>query len=303
MPERLLDVPKTMVPHFYDMVEYFFHKALTIAEPALVESLKKYPWMEEEKRVNRTKSVIQMLLASNTIEVQFPIARKNGTYEIIEGYRTHHCAHRLPTKGGIRFAPDVSRDEVRALASLMTFKCACMGVPFGCGKGGIKIDPKAYTPKELQSITRRFTTELLKKNFIGPGIDVAAPDMGSGSQEMGWIVDQYVKTFGHNDLNALCIVTGKPINQGGIHGREEATGLGVNFSIDAFLKDEDWMRKIDLVPGWKGKRVIVEGFGNVGSFAAKFAQENGAIVIGIKEIGISLFNPDGLDIEVSLPTD
>lgn len=205
----------------------------------------------------------------------------------------------VPHSIGIRYAMDVDENEVKALAAIMTFKCACVNLPYGGSKGGVRLDPKNYTASELQTITRRYTMELLKRNMIGPGIDVPAPDVNTGPREMSWIVDQYSKTFGYKDINALAIVTGKPVHVGGINGRHSATGRGVWKSGDLFIQDKEWMDLIGFKTGWKDKRCIVQGFGNVGSFAAKFIHEVGAKVIGIKEFDVSLKNDEGIDIEVS----
>lgn len=196
---------------------------------------------------------------------------------------------------------DVDADEVKGLAYLMTFKCACVNVPFGGSKGGVCIDPKKYGTRELQTITRRFTMELLKKNMIGPGIDVPAPDVNTGEREMSWLCDQYMKTFGHNDINSLAITTGKPVHFGGINGRRAATGRGVWKCGDIFINDKDWMDYVKLKPGWQDKTVICQGFGNVGSFACKYVVGAGAKLIGVEEFDCSLVNQDGIDPNVGSP--
>uniref|UniRef100_A0A1B0G5P4 Glutamate dehydrogenase n=1 Tax=Glossina morsitans morsitans TaxID=37546 RepID=A0A1B0G5P4_GLOMM len=179
----------------------------------------------------------------------------------------------------------------------MTFKCARGNAPFGGAKGGVRIDVKKYEDKDLKTITRRYTMELLKKNMLGPGIDVPAPDVNTGQREMAWVVDQYLKTYGHDDINALAITTGKPIHFGGVNGRTSATGRGVWKSGDVFIQDKNWMDLLQLKTGWEDKTVICQGFGNVGSWASKFAVEAGAKLIGVQEIDCSLVNEQGINPE------
>ncbi|EDV42493.1 uncharacterized protein Dana_GF18014 [Drosophila ananassae] len=298
MPEYLKKVETDTDPEFSSMVLYYYHKAAQAMEPELIKSMDKYTHMKPEERKARVSAILNLIgSVSTSVEVNFPIIRQDGNYEIVTGYRAHHVRHRLPLKGGIRYAMDVDENEVKALAAIMTFKCACVNLPYGGSKGGIRMDPKKYTVAELQTITRRYTMELLKRNMIGPGIDVPAPDVNTGPREMSWIVDQYSKTFGYKDINALAIVTGKPVHVGGINGRHSATGRGVWKSGDLFIQDKEWMDLIGFKTGWKDKRCIVQGFGNVGSFAAKFIHEVGAKVIGIKEFDVSIKNDEGIDIE------
>ncbi|XP_030573639.1 glutamate dehydrogenase, mitochondrial-like [Drosophila novamexicana] len=297
IPEHLKAVADAKDPEFSAMVLYYYHKAAQIMEKELVKEMDQYPYFKPEEKQARVSAILNLIGNVNaSLEVSFPIIRNNGSYEIITGYRAHHVRNRLPLKGGIRFAMDVDEHEVKALASIMTFKCACVNLPFGGSKGGIRIDPKKYTVKELQTITRRYTMELLKRNMIGPGIDVPAPDVNTSPREMAWLVDQYMKTFGHKDINAAAIVTGKPVHIGGINGRFAATGRGVWKSGDLFLQDKEWMDLIGFKTGWEDKKVIVQGFGNVGSFAAKFVHEAGAKVIGIQELDFALTNTDGIDV-------
>lgn len=210
------------------------------------------------------KGLLEQISACNAVyRMRFPIKKEDGSIEVIEAYRVQHSHHKTPCKGGIRFAMSVNQDEVMALAALMTYKCAIVNVPFGGGKGGIKIDPKKYTPYELEKITRRYTSELIKKSFIGPAVDVPAPDYGTGEREMAWIVDTYAAMHLH-DIDAAGCVTGKPISQGGVRGRREATGLGVFYGLKEVCAMEDVMQKIGLTTGVAGKRVVVQGLGNVG---------------------------------------
>jgi glutamate dehydrogenase (NAD(P)+) len=226
----------------------------------------------------------------------FPIRRDDGTVEVIHAWRAEHSHHRLPTKGGIRFATLVDEEEVVALAALMTYKCALMDLPFGGAKGGVRIDRKKYSEGELERITRRYAYELFRKNFLGPALDVPAPDFGTGPREMAWIADTYVQ-LSTGDLNGLACVTGKPVSQGGVRGRAEATGLGVYFGIrEACALTED-MGPLGLTEGLAGKRVVVQGLGNVGYNAAKFLQEGGAVLVGLAEAEGAIHAPGGLDLE------
>ncbi len=241
--------------------------------------------------------ILEQIKACNSVyQMRFPVKRDDGSIEVIEAYRVQHSHHKAPCKGGIRFSDEVNQDEVMALASLMTYKCAIVNVPFGGGKGGIKINPKKYSEYELEKITRRYTSELVKKNFIGPGIDVPAPDYGTGSREMAWIVDTYA-SLKPGEIDAAGCVTGKPVTQGGVRGRTEATGLGVFFGIREVCNMPDVMQKQGLTVGIEGKTVVVQGMGNVGFYCAKFFREHGAKVIGIAEYEGAIFNADGLNEE------
>ncbi len=226
----------------------------------------------------------------------FPIQLDSGTIEVIHAWRAQHSNHKLPTKGGIRFSTQVNEDEVIALASLMTYKCAIVDVPFGGAKGGVAIDRSKYSPTELERITRRFTFELNRKSFIGPGIDVPGPDLGTGATEMSWIADTY-QSLNNGELNAMGAVTGKPIPLGGIRGRAEATGLGVFYGLREVCSFSDDMKKLGLTPGIEGKTIAVQGFGNVGYHAAKYFHEAGAKVVAIGELDGTIVNPEGIDID------
>ncbi len=232
----------------------------------------------------------------NLFYTSFPIKRDDGRIEVMHAWRAEHSHHKLPCKGGIRYAETVDADEVQALAALMTFKCALVDVPFGGAKGGIRLNPKTYSPGELERITRRYVFELVRKNFIGPGLDVPAPDVGTGPREMAWIADTYTQ-LRPGEVDALGCVTAKPISAGGIHGRTEATGRGVFFGVRELCGIAEDMKSIGLTPGIKSKRVVVQGLGNVGYYAAKFFQEAGAILVGLAEADGAIANPDGVDIE------
>ncbi len=239
--------------------------------------------------------ILEQIKACNSVyRMRFPIKRDNGEVEVIEAYRVQHSHHKTPCKGGIRFSEEVNQDEVMALAALMTYKCAIVNVPFGGGKGGIKIDPRKYSVYELEKITRRYTSELVKKNFIGPGIDVPAPDYGTGAREMAWIVDTY-SSLKPGDIDAAGCVTGKPVTQGGVRGRTEATGLGVFYGIREVCNMPVVMEKLGMSMGVAGKTVVVQGLGNVGYHSAKFFREAGAKVIALAEFEGAIMNPDGLN--------
>lgn len=241
------------------------------------------------------KGLLEQIKACNSIySMRFPVKMDDGRIEVIEAYRIQHSQHKTPCKGGIRFSDEVNQDEVMALASLMTYKCAIVNVPFGGGKGGIKINPKKYSTYELEKITRRYTAELVKKNFIGPGIDVPAPDYGTGEREMSWIVDTYA-SLKPGEIDAAGCVTGKPISQGGVNGRREATGLGVFFGISEICRMPEMMKKLGLSLGVAGKTVVVQGLGNVGFHAAKFFRQGGAKVVAIAEFEGAIYKVDGIN--------
>lgn len=243
------------------------------------------------------KGLLTQIKACNSIySMRFPVKMDDGRIEVIEAYRVQHSQHKSPCKGGIRFSDEVNQDEVMALASLMTYKCAIVNVPFGGGKGGIKINPRNYSVYELEKITRRYTAELVKKNFIGPGIDVPAPDYGTGEREMAWIVDTYA-SLKPGEIDAAGCVTGKPISQGGVNGRKEATGLGVFYGIREICNMPETMQKLGLPLGIAGKTVVVQGLGNVGYHSAKFFREGGAIVVSIAEYEGAIYKADGINEE------
>ncbi|MEO6948698.1 MAG: Glu/Leu/Phe/Val dehydrogenase [Ginsengibacter sp.] len=238
----------------------------------------------------------QIKQCNSVLQLRFPIKRESGEIVTLEAYRVQHSHHKTPCKGGIRFSNFVNQDEVMALAALMTYKCAIVNVPFGGAKGGIKINPREYSAYELEKITRRYTAELIKKNFIGPGTDVPAPDYGTGEREMAWILDTYV-AMRPGEIDAAGCVTGKPVSQGGVRGRKEATGLGVFYGLSEICNMPSLMDKLGLPLGIKGKRVCVQGMGNVGYHAALFFQQAGAIIVGIAEFEGSIWSNEGLDVE------
>jgi glutamate dehydrogenase (NAD(P)+) len=238
----------------------------------------------------------QIRECNSVLQLRFPV-KIGKQIKVIEAYRVQHSHHRLPTKGGIRYSIHVTQEEVMALASLMTYKCALVDVPFGGAKGGVKITPWKYTEDQLERITRRYTSELIKKNFIGPGIDVPAPDYGTGGREMAWILDTY-NVFKGGDIDSIACVTGKPVNQNGIRGRVEATGRGVYYGLKELLSVEEDVKKIGMEPGMAGKTIVIQGLGNVGRYAGMICRNEGdARIIAVSEYEGSIYNPKGIDIE------
>jgi glutamate dehydrogenase (NAD(P)+) len=245
---------------------------------------------------NWDPGILEQIKACNSVyQMRFPV-KIADKIEVIEAYRVQHSHHKTPCKGGIRFSLAVTQDEVMALAALMTYKCAIVNVPFGGAKGGIKINPKIYSDYDLEKITRRYTAELIKKKFIGPGTDVPAPDYGTGAKEMAWILDTYVAMH-PGEIDAAGCVTGKPVSQGGVRGRTEATGLGVFYGLREVCNMHEVMDKLGLSLGVEGKRVCVQGLGNVGYHSAYFFKEAGAKIVGLAEYEGAIWNNDGLDLE------
>ena len=264
-------------PSFRESVDLMFSRAVALMDLP--------PGLEEKIRV-----------CNATYTVRFGV-RLRGEIKTFTGYRSVHSEHMEPVKGGIRFSLGVSQDEVEALAALMTYKCALVEAPFGGSKGGLCIDPRQYDEHEMELITRRFAYELIKRDLIHPSQNVPAPDMGTGEREMAWIADQYAR-MNTTDINSRACVTGKPLNAGGIAGRVEATGRGVQYALQEFFRDPADMKQAGLTGSLDGKRVIVQGLGNVGYHAAKFlSEEDGAKVIGIIEYDGGLYDEKGLDVE------
>jgi glutamate dehydrogenase (NAD(P)+) len=248
------------------------------------------------------KGLLQQIKSCNAVfRMQFPVKLDDsGDVEVVEAYRVQHSNHRMPTKGGIRYSMDVNQDEVMALAALMTYKCAVVDVPFGGAKGGLKIDPKRYTEAQLEKITRRYTAELVRKNFIGPGLDVPAPDYGTGPREMAWIMDTYA-TLKHGEIDAAGCVTGKPVHQNGIQGRTEATGRGVFYGVRQACSYAEDMAKLGLAPGIEGKTMVIQGLGNVGSYTGLISQQEGGVkIIAVSEYEGAIIKEDGIDMEALL---
>ncbi len=241
--------------------------------------------------------IAQAIMSCNSIlQVKFPVDIK-GKVEVFTGWRATHSTHRLPAKGGIRYAPIVNQDEVEALAALMTYKCAIVNVPFGGSKGGLQINPCDYTRDEVELITRRFARELVREGFLSPATNVPAPDLGTGEREMAWIADTY-KHLHPEDINYSACVTGKPVHHGGISGRKEATGRGVVYAIREFFRNTEDVKTAGLNGGLGDKRIIIQGLGNVGYNAAKLLQEEDcARIISIIEKDGALVNEKGLHVE------
>lgn len=268
----------------------------TIQEPSFRESV--------DLMVDKAISVLQLdegiataIKACNAVlQVRFPV-KIRGKIEVFTGWRAVHSTHRLPSKGGIRYAPFASQDEVEALASLMTYKCAIVDVPFGGSKGALLIDPNLYERDELELITRRFTLELVRKDFLNPATNVPAPDLGTGQREMAWMADTY-KHLRPEDINYIACVTGKPIHHGGIQGRIEATGRGVQYAIQEFFRHPEDVKSANMTGTLEGKTCVIQGLGNVGYYSAKFlSEEDGVKITAVIERDGALINDDGINIE------
>ena len=264
-------------PSFRESVDLMFRRATALMDLG--------PGLEEKIRV-----------CNSTYTVRFGV-RLRGKIETFTGYRSVHSEHMEPVKGGIRYSLGVNQDEVEALAALMTYKCALVETPFGGSKGGLCIDPRAWDVHELEQITRRFAYELIKRDLIHPAQNVPAPDMGTGEREMAWIADQYAR-MNTTDINAKACVTGKPPHAGGIQGRVEATGRGVQYALREFFRHSEDKAIAHLAGDMDGKRIVVQGLGNVGYHAAKFlSEEDGAVVIAIIERDGAIVNTGGLNVE------
>jgi glutamate dehydrogenase (NAD(P)+) len=241
------------------------------------------------------KTACVIKAGSAVLQVKFPVKVRNGV-EVFTGWWSIHSAHRLPAKGGLRFAAHVKQDETEALSALMSYKCALADIPFGGAKGGLMIEPSKYSVDEMRDITHAFATELAGRGFLNPATNVPAPDMGTSSREMAWIADAYKNLF-PEDMNQDACVTGKPVNRGGIPGRTEATGKGIQFALQEFFRHPDELAKTGLIDGLAGQRVIIQGLGNVGYHTAKFLSEEDKVkVIAIIERDGALINEEGLNV-------
>ena len=236
----------------------------------------------------------QIKRCNSLYRFDFPVRQLDGSIEVVRAWRAEHSHHKLPVKGGIRYSPEVDEDEVMALAALMTYKCAIVDVPYGGAKGAIQVDTTRYTVDQIERVTRRYTHELIKKNFIGPAVDVPAPDLGTSAREMAWVADTYQAVRG-DQIDALGCVTGKPVTQGGIVGRVEATGRGLFYVLREVCCQPGEMEQLGLALGLEGKRIVVQGFGNVGYWTARFCHAEGARIVGLADHGGTITNPHGLD--------
>ncbi|CAM9465767.1 unnamed protein product [Bubo scandiacus] len=268
------------------MVEAFYGQAAAMIEAGAAQR-GGLPWVRVILETIRR--------CSHVLEVAFPLRRDSGAWEVVRGWRAQHSQHCLPCKAGVRFSSSMGADEVKALAALMTYKCAIVDVPFGGAMAGVRIDPSKYLEQELEKITRHFTVEMAKKGFIGPGIDVLAPDVSTGEREMSWIADTYTHTLGYRDINTQACVTGKPISQGGIHGQCSAMGRGVLHGIESYITNTDYMDCIGLSPGLPGKTFVLQGFGKVGLHTMKYLHEYGTCCICVGETDGAIYNPRGID--------
>ena len=267
----------TAEPSFRDSVDLMYRRAAALMDlsPGLVEKIR---------------------ITNSTYTVRFGV-RLRGDIQTFTGYRSVHSEHIEPVKGGIRYSPMVDQQEVEALAALMTYKCALVEIPYGGSKGGLRVDPREWDEHELELITRRFAYELIKRDLIHPAQNVPAPDMGTGAREMAWMADQYQR-MNTTDINARACVTGKPLNGGGIQGRVEATGRGVQYALREFFRHPEDVERAHLAGTLDGKRVIVQGLGNVGYHAAKFLQEeDGCRITAIIERDGALLKEDGLVVD------
>ncbi|TVP78112.1 MAG: Glu/Leu/Phe/Val dehydrogenase [Gemmatimonadales bacterium] len=265
----------TALPRFFEQVNRYFDSAAEL--------------------LDLPDGLLRQIRTCNAVyHLSYPLRRDDGSIEVIHAWRAHHSLHRLPVKGGFRLTEHASEDEVTALAALMTYKCALVDVPYGGAKGAIRIEKSNYSDGELERIIRRYTFELNQRKAIGPGLDVPGPDMGVSAREIAWMSDTYT-ALEHGEIAAPGAVTGKPVSQGGVRGRVEATGLGVYYGLRETVAQADDMKELSLEPGLDGKRVVVQGLGNVGAHAARYLRDDGAIIVGIIEREGAIYCASGLD--------
>jgi glutamate dehydrogenase (NAD(P)+) len=266
-------------------------------EPEFLEMVKMY-FDEAAGVLDIPKYYVDVIKhAKVVVRFNFPLVRDDGNIEVIQAFRAQHSLHYLPTKGGTRYSDHVDMTETEALSALMTLKLSVHNIPYGGAKGGVKVDPTKYSGNELLRITRRYTLELAKKNFIGAGIDVPGPDLGTGEWTMNCMKDTYVTLYGEKDVNAVGCVTGKSVAQGGIDGRTESTGLGVYYGLREVCNNVQLAEQYNYSPGIHDKTFIIQGLGNVGYYASKFMTNNGAKLIGVIEHNSAVYNPDGIDVD------
>jgi glutamate dehydrogenase (NAD(P)+) len=285
-PQTTLDMTMTTTP-------------TTTTDPKFVEMIREFVW-DASQRLGLSKSEFEVMQRCSAVtRITFPLLRDNGKFEMITAFRAQHSPNRKPSKGGLRFSDTVDLQEIEAMAALMTFKCAVVDVPFGGAKGGVRINPRKYSSEELERLTRRLTMEFTQTNFIGPSEDVYAPDVGCTPREMAWIADTYTQLAhgGEEELHGLACVTGKPQEFGGVAGRLEATGKGVVVGVGEFCSNMELMSKLRMKIGLEGKRIVIQGFGNVGYHATKFFKQAGAKVIAVAEHNSAVFCADGVDPE------
>jgi len=266
-------------------------------EPRFLEQVKLF-YAEAAGKTGIPQEYLDLIKAcKSVVRFNIPLRRDDGRLETITCYRAQHSTHKLTVKGGTRYSPHIDLQEVEALASLMTFKLAIADVPFGGAKGGVKVDPKELSQAELERVTRKYTMELIKKGFIGAAVDCLGPDMGTNEQVMTWIKDTYMQVKGEHDINSEGCCTGKYIQQGGIKGRAESTGLGVYYATRELLNEKSFVEKCGLTLGIKDKTFIVQGFGAVGYWGSKFIEQDGGKITTVVEYNSAIHNPDGFDVQ------
>jgi len=270
-------------------------KTTCLHEPDILDQVTMFFDEFAAKAGIKKESLEYMKASAAVLSFKIPLRRDNGTLEVLEGYRVHHSFHQMPCKGGIRLSPDLNARTAEAMALLTTIQMGVSDIPFGGAFGGVRCDPKKYTPNEIEKIIRRYTLELSRRQFIGPGIDAPEPDIHVNEQMMAWVKDTYQVLYGNKDINAAAVCTGKPASQGGIEGHNEAWGLGVVHGINQFLSQDAFVKKHGLKPGLAGKTVILQGLGRVGFWTGKYLEDAGAKIIGLIVRNTAIYNPEGLN--------